>query len=92
MLLVMLYQEAAFAGHSGSLAHRWRCIERYLFDALVGGILGAGAQLRWTLARARAVVNSAGNHFAVWISPQSIGAAQVFNTTRSGTARWTWTC
>ncbi len=42
---------------------------------------GAGAQLLAGPSAREAVVNSVGNHLRGMDSPQSIGAAQVFNTT-----------
>ncbi|AVE52003.1 hypothetical protein AM354_21575 [Serratia marcescens] len=50
-------------------------------DAMVGGILGAGAQLLAGAGQRTAVSQAVANNLRGNDSPQSIGAAQVFNTT-----------
>ncbi|MGF7896318.1 hypothetical protein AAGQ11_27230, partial [Klebsiella pneumoniae] len=56
-------------------------ISNVAVDALVGGILGAGAQVLAGPAQRSAVANAVGENLRGMDSPQSIGAAQVFNTT-----------
>lgn len=56
-------------------------ISNVAVDALVGGILGAGAQVLAGPAQRSAVANAIGENLRGMDSPQSIGAAQVFNTT-----------
>ncbi|MBL3081852.1 hypothetical protein ELO29_29435, partial [Klebsiella pneumoniae] len=56
-------------------------ISNVAVDALVGGILGAGAQVLTGPAQRSAVANAIGENLRGMDSPQSIGAAQVFNTT-----------
>ncbi|AWQ49200.1 hypothetical protein [Serratia marcescens] len=50
-------------------------------DAMVGGILGAGAQLLAGAGQRTAVSQAVASNLRGNDSPQSIGAAQVFNTT-----------
>ncbi len=50
-------------------------------DAMVGGILGAGAQLLAGAGQRTAVSQAVSSNLRGNDSPQSIGAAQVFNTT-----------
>ncbi|CAI1211267.1 Uncharacterised protein [Serratia liquefaciens] len=50
-------------------------------DAMVGGILGAGAQLLVGAGQRAAVSGAVASNLRGNDSPQSIGAAQVFNTT-----------
>lgn len=50
-------------------------------DAMVGGILGAGAQLLAGAGQRAAVSQAVASNLRGNDSPQSIGAAQVFNTT-----------
>ena len=50
-------------------------------DAMVGGILGAGAQLLASAGQRTAVSQAVSSNLRGNDSPQSIGAAQVFNTT-----------
>jgi|GEM_PF-479228 len=50
-------------------------------DAMVGGILGAGAQLLAGAGQRAAVSEAVASNLRGNDSPQSIGAAQVFNTT-----------
>ncbi|MBW9430746.1 hypothetical protein FHC77_08310 [Atlantibacter hermannii] len=50
-------------------------------DAMVGGILGAGTQLLAGVGRRAAVSEAVASNLRGNDSPQSIGAAQVFNTT-----------
>ncbi|MBE8816241.1 hypothetical protein F3H66_22140 [Serratia marcescens] len=50
-------------------------------DAMVGGILGAGAQLLVGAGKRTAVSQAVSSNLRGNDSPQSIGAAQVFNTT-----------
>lgn len=50
-------------------------------DAMVGGILGAGAQLLAGAGQRTVVSQAVANNLRGNDSPQSIGAAQVFNTT-----------
>ena len=50
-------------------------------DAMVGGILGSGAQLLAGAGQRAAVSEAVANNLRGNDSPQSIGAAQVFNTT-----------
>ncbi|MGQ5791539.1 hypothetical protein ACUNIY_03770 [Serratia sp. IR-2025] len=50
-------------------------------DAMVGGILGAGAQLLAGAGQRTSVSQAVANNLRGNDSPQSIGAAQVFNTT-----------
>ncbi|MBL1729442.1 hypothetical protein ELD60_33045, partial [Klebsiella pneumoniae] len=53
-------------------------ISNVAVDALVGGILGAGAQVLAGPAQRSAVANAIGENLRGMDSPQSIGAAQVF--------------
>ncbi len=65
-------QETRTAGESAT---------NIIVDAMVGGILGAGAQLLAGPAQRTAVARSIDSHLRGTDSPQSVGAAQVFNTT-----------
>ncbi|MEI3775524.1 hypothetical protein [Pectobacterium brasiliense] len=65
-------QETRTAGESAT---------NIVVDAMVGGILGAGAQLLAGSAQRTAVAQAVDSHFRGTDSPQSVGAAQVFNTT-----------
>ncbi|WP_225182169.1 hypothetical protein [Pectobacterium aroidearum] len=65
-------QETRTAGESAT---------NIVVDAMVGGILGAGAQLLAGPAQRTAVAQAVDSHLRGTDSPQSVGAAQVFNTT-----------